>query len=560
MAKPIQARFLRRLAITIGSAYVLMIATDIRLLIAAWAVVSLGLHGLLTTYPDRAEAWRPARKKFLISRLGDVALIAAAVLIRSGWGTYDIHAFVRAVAAGPITPSVSAVALLIVAAALTKSAQFPFHSWLPETMEAPTPVSALMHAGIINAGGALLIRFAPAIVRVPESLLLLSVVGTITAALGTVAMWAQVKVKRTLAWSTVAQMGFMTVQCGLGAFPAALLHILGHGSYKAWSFLRSGGLPAPAPRVRPNTPAITLLLTAIGAVVGASSMTYASRLTGFHPDHSPGELALAAVVALSIGQAWAALIGQARAAIRSTLARFAAAIAVSVVGPVALFRPLSRGRCLPRRSHRADRPDRMDLGDHPRDGIRRSDDRSYLPPLDLADRDGTRLPRPRPPRLLLRRDRRPRRRPDFRAYLHERGPTCVDEIAILDGTTTEPLDAVVGRLARLVPPTWDLTSFVAVNPFLGFTDRPIADAARAIGDGVGGRVVPAIDVHRANWRHDAFGPGDLDRVADRHGLDADDLPRDPRRRGRRPPPSLPRRDNLRATVRHPPRGPTARGT
>ena len=144
------------------------------------------------------------------------------------------------------------MAVLAATAALTKSAQFPFHSWLPETMEAPTPVSALMHAGIINAGGALLLRFAPVIVRVPAALLLLTVVGSLTAVLGMLAMWSQVKVKRTLAWSTVGQMGFMMVQCGLAAFPAALVHILGHGLYKAWSFLRTGDLPNPTAARRPG--------------------------------------------------------------------------------------------------------------------------------------------------------------------------------------------------------------------------------------------------------------------------------------------------------------------
>ncbi|MDG3004321.1 proton-conducting transporter transmembrane domain-containing protein [Paludisphaera mucosa] len=335
--EPIRRRFLRRLAFTISSAYVLMLATDLRLLIAAWATTSLGLHGLLLSYPDRAEAWRPARKKFLISRLGDAALVAAAALVWRDWGTFDLGAFLRAATAGPVVgPSATAICLLVAAAALTKSAQFPFHSWLPETMEAPTPVSALMHAGVINAGGALLLRFAPLVVRVPEALLLLSLVGTITAVLGMLAMWAQVKVKRTLAWSTVAQMGFMMVQCGLAAFPAALLHILGHGCYKAWSFLRSGGLPASAPSVEVVPPARTLGLAALGTGWGILTVAAASALTGFRPDHAPGELALAAVAALSIGQLWVVLLGPSRPG-RSTFIRLPWAAAASLAASVAIF-------------------------------------------------------------------------------------------------------------------------------------------------------------------------------------------------------------------------------
>ncbi len=335
--EPGRRRFLRWLAFTIGSAYLLMLATDLRLLIIAWSLTSLGLHRLLLSYPDRGEAWRPARKKFLISRLGDVALVAAAALVWRDWGTFDLHAFLRVAADGHVGPAATAVGLLVVVAALTKSAQFPFHSWLPETMEAPTPVSALMHAGVINAGGALLLRFAPLIARVPEALLLLSIVGTITAVLGMLAMWAQVKVKRTLAWSTVAQMGFMMVQCGLAAFPAALLHILGHGCYKAWSFLRSGGLPTPAPRGGPVSPARTLLLAGLGTGVGVLALALASRVTGFRPDHSPGELALSAVVALAIGQLWVALLGSPTPDARSAPARVVSAVAASLALSVAIF-------------------------------------------------------------------------------------------------------------------------------------------------------------------------------------------------------------------------------
>ena len=115
-------------------------------------------------------------------------------------------------------------------------------------MEAPTPVSALMHAGVINAGAALLLlRFAPLVVPPTRASrgLLVARRHDLTASLGLLAMWAQVKVKRTLAWSTVAQMGFLMVQFGLGAFGAAIApRRLGHGCYKARSFLRAGGLPA----------------------------------------------------------------------------------------------------------------------------------------------------------------------------------------------------------------------------------------------------------------------------------------------------------------------------
>lgn len=306
--EPGQQRFLHWLCLTVGMAYLLMLATNMLLLFAAWSLTSIGLHQLLTFYRDRHEVYPPARKKLLISRLGDVALLAAIALIWLEWRTLELGVFLQRVAAADsASPAAAAVGLLVVLAAVTKSAQFPFHSWLPETMEAPTPVSALMHAGVINAGGVLLLRFAPLLVLVPSALLLLALVGTVTVALGVLAMWTQPTVKRTLAWSTVSQMGFMMIQCGLAAFPVAALHIVGHGCYKAWSFLRSGELPHYAPSAHALPPRHALALGITGAALAMPALAVAARLTGFDPLHSPGELALAGIVALSIGQLWIAL-------------------------------------------------------------------------------------------------------------------------------------------------------------------------------------------------------------------------------------------------------------
>lgn len=320
-------RFLTRLALTVLTAYAFVLSDHLLVMFACWSLTSVGLHTLLRHYPDRTEALRPARKKFLISRLGDVALIAAIAVIGFHWNTWELAPFLEH--ARDTEPSeraiLSAVGILIVIAAMTKSAQFPFHSWLPETMESPTPVSALMHAGVINAGGVLVLRFSPVIARVPMAMLLLSVVGTLTVVIGMLAMWSQVSVKRTLAWSTVGQMGFMMVQFGLAAFPAAWLHILGHGLYKAWSFLRSGGVPAPAPPSQ-LSPAATLGFGAFGTLAAVPALMLAARITGFAPQDSPGEMGLAAVVALSIGQLWVAMF-QTPAVGVARLTRLAGAIA-----------------------------------------------------------------------------------------------------------------------------------------------------------------------------------------------------------------------------------------
>jgi NADH:ubiquinone oxidoreductase subunit 5 (subunit L)/multisubunit Na+/H+ antiporter MnhA subunit len=308
--EPNQDRFLGLLAVTIGAAYLLMLSTNLLLFFAVWSLTSLVVHLLLTYYPDRVEALRAARKNFLINRVGDLALIGAIGIIWGVWHTLDLHAFLEQANRPGHKGYARAVGLLIALAALTKSAQFPFHSWLPETMESPTPVSALMHAGIINAGGLLLLRFSPLVIGDPAVLVLLSAAGTVTASLGLVAMWAQVNVKRSLAWSTVAQMGFMMIQCGLGAFPTAAMHLVGHGLYKAWNFLRAAEVPKPKPHAHHGTPLRMLGLTALGTAFGVPCLWLGSRITGFEPWHSPGELALAAIVALSVGQFWSEWPGE----------------------------------------------------------------------------------------------------------------------------------------------------------------------------------------------------------------------------------------------------------
>jgi NAD(P)H-quinone oxidoreductase subunit 5 len=334
---PRRDRFLCLLTGAVLSATALVCASNLLLLVAAWTSSSLFLHGLLTFCRERPECRRPAWKKFLISRIGDVALAAAVLSIARGWHTTDLGAFLAAAADAPDASGLTVPVLCLVLAALTKSAQFPFHSWLPETMESPTPVSALMHAGIINAGGVLLIRFAPAIARVPEAWLLLSAVGTVTLSVGMVSMWAQVKAKRTLAWSTVSQMGFMMVQCGLLAVPAALLHVVGHGCCKAWSFLSAGEVGhdrMPRASVRPLR---ALALVAAGCAASVPAVLASADLTGVHLAGRPGELALAAILSLAVGQLWSALLGPDAGSVRAAARRAAAALAVGSAAVLAAF-------------------------------------------------------------------------------------------------------------------------------------------------------------------------------------------------------------------------------
>lgn len=332
---PARARFLALLAGAVAAAWVTATADSMPLMIAACVAQGMAVHGLLTIRSDRPQALLPSRTSFLCGRVGDMFLLAAFALAWRDWGTLSISTFVGTVASSD-AGSPTSIAVLLALAAIAKSAQVPFHAWLPETMEAPTPVSALMHAGIVNAGGVLLIRFAPAMAQSPVACMLLALAGTATVVIGMPAMWAQVKAKRELAWSTVAQMGFMTVQCGLAAYPAVALHVVGHGCYKAWSFLRAGEMPAPSGPAPRFGRAIALIVA--GAAGALPLIVATGSLLGMDVLHSPGECALAAVLAISTGQAWAAILGTDRGI---SLPRTALALVVlasmALLGPLAWF-------------------------------------------------------------------------------------------------------------------------------------------------------------------------------------------------------------------------------
>jgi NAD(P)H-quinone oxidoreductase subunit 5 len=326
-----QGAFSGWLCMTLASVLLLVLSGNLIQLVLAWVATSLFLHRLLLFYPDRIAAQRAAAKKFVAARLGDVALIAAAVLLTLAYGTTGIAQILISARAGNGGGLAIAAACFLAAAALLKSAQFPMHGWLTEVMETPTPVSALLHAGVINAGGFLLIRFADVMLLAPGVLAVLVMTGGFTALFGGLVMLTQPTVKNSLAWSTVAQMGFMILECGLGLFPLALLHIVAHSLYKVHSFLASGGAVEliaayrrPGPVAIPKAGAVGrafLLALAIYAVVGL----------GFGIQHkSPQAIALGAI--LIFGVAYMLAQGLADAAPRALTQRtilYAVATSVS---------------------------------------------------------------------------------------------------------------------------------------------------------------------------------------------------------------------------------------
>ena len=219
-------------------------ANHLALFAGLWAAmgwVLADLIGHLKHWPQAQVAAQGARRYFLG---GSAGLAAALALL--GWqaGTSTISGVLASVDTLPTTV-VGAAAGLMLLAAMVQSALVPFQGWLLSSMTAPTPVSAFMHAGIVNAGGVLIARFAPVLFEETGVMLAIVAVGGVSALLGQAWMLVQTNVKRQLGCSTVAQMGFMVLQGGLGFVAAAVTHLLLHGFYKAYLFLASGSVVEP---------------------------------------------------------------------------------------------------------------------------------------------------------------------------------------------------------------------------------------------------------------------------------------------------------------------------
>ncbi len=241
---PRHGAFMGRLAATIASVQLLVIAGNIGLLFIAWLATSLSLHRLLLFYPNRPGARIAARKKFIMARLGDGCLLFALVLLYNQFGTGNLEAIFSEIRNFSTTkfsfPALEISTVFIALAAILKSAQFPTHGWLIEVMETPTPVSALLHAGILNAGPFLVVRLSPIMDLGLTSPILLVLFGGFTALIASVALLTQPAVKVALGYSSAAHMGFMLLVCGLGVYSAAILHLVAHSFYKAHAFLSSG--------------------------------------------------------------------------------------------------------------------------------------------------------------------------------------------------------------------------------------------------------------------------------------------------------------------------------
>ena len=305
-----QGLFLSRLARTIAAVQVLVLSANLATLVVAWVLTSLALHQLLVFHPERPRAVLAARKKFVAARLGDLLLVIAAVVLYRSVGTGELDAIFAAATAGSIASLPLAVAAgCLVSAAMLKSAMFPTHGWLVEVMETPTPVSALLHAGVLNAGPYLVMLMAPVIAQVSGAGAALVLVGGATAALASMARVTQPSVKVALGYSSAGHMGFSLMLCGLGLFPAAVLHLVAHSFYKAHAFLSSGSVVDEARASHVPTPArlgspVRLVL---GAAMALTIYVPSAFVWGVRPDSEPALFVLGAVLVLATTQLVAAV-------------------------------------------------------------------------------------------------------------------------------------------------------------------------------------------------------------------------------------------------------------
>ncbi|TDC84858.1 NADH-quinone oxidoreductase subunit L [Micromonospora sp. KC606] len=217
-----------------------VVAGDLILLLVGWEVMGLCSYLLIAHDRRLPEAPAAAMKAFLVTRVGDVGFLLGIALLGVSAGSFRIA---DVLAHDHTTGLLTTACLLLLAGVAGKSAQFPLHTWLPDAMAGPTPISALIHAATMVAAGVYAVtRLFPLFEAAPAALAVLGVLGSTTLLLGALAATAQDDLKRVLAWSTVSQLGYMTGALAVGAPAAALFHLLTHAAFKALLFLAAGAV------------------------------------------------------------------------------------------------------------------------------------------------------------------------------------------------------------------------------------------------------------------------------------------------------------------------------
>jgi len=238
-------RFFVYLNLFIFFMLLLVLADNLVLTFVGWEGVGLCSYLLIGFWHQKKSACDAGRKAFIVNRIGDFGFILGVLLIIVVFQTVDYRELATIVRGSHgVSPGIIALmALLLFMGAMGKSAQFPLHVWLPDAMEGPTPVSALIHAAtMVNAGVYLMCRISPLLAQSPEVLLVISAVGLITAVYAALSALGQTDIKRVLAYSTVSQIGYMFVAVGSGMYAAGIFHLVTHGIFKGLLFLGAGAV------------------------------------------------------------------------------------------------------------------------------------------------------------------------------------------------------------------------------------------------------------------------------------------------------------------------------
>jgi hypothetical protein len=382
---------------------------------------------------------------------------------------------------------------LLALAAMLKSAQFPTHGWLTEVMETPTPVSALLHAGVINAGGFLLIRFADVMLLAPGVLAVLVMIGGFTALFGGLVMLTQSAVKTSLAWSTVAQMGFMILQCGLALFPLALLHIVAHSLYKAHAFLASGqarsiwsrrsGGPArchPERRGGERLPHRARDLCVVGFIFGFDRQIAAGARAGRDPDlrrRLPARAGPGRQSAAGADPAHRAVCAGHRARLLRLADRGAEWLMAGTLPATPAPGPLEWALIVLAMSASAWSPSRRRCSRSGPITRRRRACGFTCPTAFISTRCSTSSS------AAGRSSARPERR--------------LGRFDMPKTLSMKTITTASDTAARAIPPVWPLASSVAVNPYLGQTGETLAETGARLGRVAGVPVTMPREVYRA---------------------------------------------------------------
>jgi NADH-quinone oxidoreductase subunit L len=244
---PGYARFMSYLNLFMFAMLTLVMGANYAVLFVGWEGVGLCSYLLIGFWFEKQSASDAGKKAFIVNRIGDAGFLLGLFLVFVTFGSLDFRAVAEAAAHMPVewawTGTLTVIALSLFVGACGKSAQVPLYVWLPDAMEGPTPVSALIHAAtMVTAGVYMVARSAAIYAHAPNALLVVAVVGAFTAIFAASIGLVQNDIKRVLAYSTVSQLGYMFLACGVGAFAAGIFHLMTHAFFKALLFLGSGSV------------------------------------------------------------------------------------------------------------------------------------------------------------------------------------------------------------------------------------------------------------------------------------------------------------------------------